>query len=237
MKIDINCDVGEGVGNEAELMPFISSCNISCGAHAGTEEDILMAIHLASKYDVKIGAHPSYPDKENFGRVVLKMSHKELLDSLKTQLSSFNDKVKEIGAKIHHVKPHGALYNLCVNDEDISKTVLIAVEEVLDKVKIYAPYSSVIAKLAIERGFEVVYEAFADRNYNDDLSLVSRKLPNAVITELDEVLNHVQLMTTGKVKTILGESKPIKASTFCVHGDTSNAIDIVKGIHSEFDIA
>lgn len=235
MRIDINCDVGEGLGNEHLLMPYISSCNIACGAHAGSVEIIDNVIALAVEHNVKIGAHPSFPDRENFGRVVMEMSDNELQQSLKEQLLLFKERAALQDATIHHVKPHGALYNLIAVNEEKAAIVVKAIQDVFDEVKLYVPYNSKIERVAQEHGIEIVYEAFADRNYNDNLTLVSRSLPYAVITEKEKVLAHVRKMTQDSmVRTVQCNEQPIKAKTFCVHGDNKYVIDILEKLHQEF---
>ena len=124
LQIDINADVGEGIGNEDLLMPYLSSCNIACGGHAGDESTMKSVVELAKQYQVKIGAHPSFPDRKNFGRVVMDIAHDVLLDSLKVQLKTLLAICNSNGVKIHHVKPHGALYNLAVYDEVIAEVIL-----------------------------------------------------------------------------------------------------------------
>lgn len=235
MKIDLNCDVGEGLDNEHLMMPYISSCNISCGAHAGSVESIDKVIALALKHGVKIGAHPSFPDKENFGRVVMDISDKDLQKSLETQLKLFKQRAFLQNAKVHHVKPHGALYNLIAVDEAKALVVVKAIQNVFDEVRLYVPFNSKVEKIAKEQGIEIVYEAFADRNYNYDLTLVSRKLPNALISDVKDVISHVKSMVfQSKVQTVQGNLKEIKAETFCVHGDNEKAIELLKGLNESF---
>lgn len=231
MFIDINCDVGEGIANEHLLMPYISSCNIACGGHFGNAETIDKTIALAIKNNVLIGAHPSFPDKENFGRKVLDISHVELQKSIESQLSLFEERLTLVNGKTHHIKPHGALYNLIAVDVEFAKTFLKAIANYSQNVFLYVPYNSVIERIAIENNIKIKYEAFADRNYNNDLTLVSRSHKNAVITNFDEVFKHVLLMIKeGKVKTISGLEKTIKATTFCVHGDNKKSLEIVRNL-------
>lgn len=233
--IDINCDVGEGLNNEHLLMPYISSCNISCGAHAGSVEVIDSVIKLALENNVKIGAHPSFPDRENFGRKVLDISNEDLQKSLQEQLQLFKERAEIQHANIHHVKPHGALYNLIAVNEEKAQVVVKAIQYVFDEVKLYVPYGSKIEKIAKENRIEIVYEVFADRNYNDDLTLVSRVLPYAVITDKKRVVNHVKRMAEeSKVKTVQDNRKEIKAQTFCVHGDNTYVIEILEELNKEF---
>lgn len=232
--IDLNCDVGEGLNNEHLIMPFISSCNISCGAHAGSQETIDKVIQLAIQNKVKIGAHPSFPDRENFGRKVLDISNGELQQSIENQLSLFKERAELQNATIHHVKPHGALYNLVAVNREKAEVIVKAVQAVFDEVKLYVPYNSAIEKVAEESGVEIVYEAFADRNYNDDLTLVSRSLPYALLTDKIKILQHVQRMSElSKVKTVQANEQMIKAETFCVHGDNKNAIEILEYLNEQ----
>ena len=163
--IDINCDLGEGFNNEHIIMPLISSCNISCGAHAGSLEIMDKVIQLARKHKVKIGAHPSFPDRDNFGRNVLDISNSDLQKSLEDQLTIFKDRALLQNATIHHVKPHGALYNLIAINSEKASVVIAAIQHVFEAVKLYVPYQSRIEEIAIQSGLEIVYEAFAENNF------------------------------------------------------------------------
>ena len=230
--IDINCDLGEGLDNEHIIMPLISSCNISCGAHAGSIEIMDKVIQLAVKHKVKIGAHPSFPDRKNFGRKVLDISNSDLQKSLEDQLTILKDRALLQNATIHHVKPHGALYNLIAVNREKASIVIAAILHVFEAVKLYVPYQSRIEEVAVQSGIEIVYEAFADRMYNEDLSLVSRTFSNALIEDKLEVLKQVQKISNKQlVTTVNFHEKKIKASTFCVHGDTKNAIEILEYLH------
>jgi lactam utilization protein B len=235
--IDINCDVGEGLNNEHLLMPYISSCNIACGGHAGDVETMTQVVSLAVKYHVKIGAHPSYPDKENFGRESIEISKETLEKTIIQQIRSLEKIVAESGHHLHHIKPHGGLYNDLAKNEVFANSFLDIIEVYKTKYKLYVPYNSAIGKEAKRRNFIIIYEAFADRNYNDDGSLVSRQYSKAVITDINEIIAHIfQIKNEGKVSTISGKKITIKADTFCVHSDTKNAIEIVKNIHQKFSI-
>lgn len=234
-KIDINCDVGEGVFNEDLLLKYIQSCNIACGGHTGDAASMRKIVSLALNYKLKIGAHPSYPDIENFGRKSIAMEPEQLIQTIEKQLDELNFIVKELGGKLHHIKPHGALYNDIVKNKALANVFLIAIEKYKETSKLYVPYGSEIEKLALKEGFQIVYEAFADRNYNDDLSLVSRKKPQAVITAPEKMLQHVQeIYSNGKVTTLNGKKIKIKATTFCVHSDTENAVEMVKVLNEKF---
>ncbi len=226
--IAINCDVGEGVSNEHLLMPYISSCNIACGGHYGDVKTMDNTIAIAIENNVLIGAHPSFPDKENFGRKILKMTPEALQKSIESQLLLFKSRLDLVGAKMNHIKPHGALYNLITVDVATAKIFLKAIDKYAKSVFLYVPYNSVIARLAIEKNIRVVYEVFADRNYNSDLSLVSRNQENALITDAVAVFKHVvHMYQHHEVIAISGEKKPIIADTFCVHGDQEKALSIL----------
>lgn len=227
--IDINADVGEGIGNEAELLPIISSCNIACGGHAGDEASMREVVRLAIKHNTKIGAHPSFPDKENFGREIIEMSCAALFQEVKEQIKTLKRIVREEHGLLHHVKPHGALYNLAAKDKDTAEVIIEVMKRFHQPLKLYVPYGSVIAEIAQKENIEITYEAFADRNYNSDLSLVSRKESNALITNSNDMFQHLHNMIVHKkVKTIDGVEVAIEADTFCVHGDTPNAINLVR---------
>lgn len=232
-RIDLNCDVGEGVGNEAQLFPLISSCNIACGGHAGDETSIRAILKLAEQHQVKAGAHPSYPDRENFGRISLDITDEALAMSIKKQLKGFFDIADEEDIPVHHIKPHGALYNDIARDARLANLFLAAIADYLPGRILYAPYGSVIAELALKSGVEVCYEAFADRNYNENLSLVSRKQENALITDPDSMNAQVlRILKDQQVQSVEGSLVPIQAQTFCVHGDTPDAVSLLKKLHT-----
>ena len=235
--IDINVDVGEGVDIESQIMPFISSCNIACGGHAGNEKMMRSVIKLAKKYHVKIGAHPSFPDQENFGRVKMDISYAALFKSIKEQVESLNSILHEEQAQLHHIKPHGALYNLAASNEKVAKVVIEFMKSMVVPVKLYVPYNSVIEKMAVKYNIPITYEVFADRNYNDDLTLVSRHENDALIYDADTLFEHVfTMISKSKVKTITGKLVEIKAETFCVHSDTKNAVNLIKNLDNRLRV-
>ncbi|MBA4744042.1 MAG: 5-oxoprolinase subunit PxpA [Muricauda sp.] len=227
-QIDINCDVGEGVGNEADIFPYISSCNIACGGHAGNQETMLKVASLAKEHHLKVGSHPSYPDKANFGREVMDISNQDLIQSIRKQLAAFDEVLEQEQITLHHIKAHGALYNQTAKDKNLAKIYLEAIIDYREKAILYVPFGSVMAKMAMEKGFKVWFEAFADRNYNSDLSLVPRKQENALIEEPEAVLHHIlPIIKKGRVLSVDGESKEIQANTLCIHGDTVSALKIL----------
>jgi len=210
MIVDINADVGEGLNNESLLMPYLSSCNIACGGHAGDKESMRKVVKLAKQHKVKIGAHYT---------------------SLKQQIRSLMQVIRDEHATLHHVKPHGALYNLAAKDEKTANVIIEVVKSIAFPLYLYVPYGSVVAELARKEGVKITYEAFADRNYNEDLSLVSRSLPNAIITNPVEVFEHVKKMIfEKKVKTNNGVEVEINADTFCIHGDNPEALKLLQNL-------
>lgn len=233
-KIDINCDVGEGVGNEPDIFPYISSCNIACGGHAGDKKTMLKVASLAGQHNIKVGSHPSYPDKVNFGREVMDISSQDLMQSIKQQLSDFDEVLEQEGIPLHHIKAHGALYNQTAKNENLAKLYLDAIKDYKERAMLYVPFNSVISRIAEDRGFKIWFEAFADRNYNADLTLVSRKEEDALIEEPEAVLKHIlPIIKKDEVLTLNGELCKIKADTLCVHGDTVSALKILTYLSKE----
>lgn len=234
MKIDVNCDVGEGVKNEHLLMPYISSCSIACGGHFGNARTIDRTMQLAIDHNVKMGAHPSFPDTENFGRKRLQISDDELQKSIRNQLDLFEERLLIHQGKWNHIKPHGALYNTIAADEKLATLFVEIIKKYRNAVFLYVPYKSVIEDVAIRNDVPIKHEAFADRNYNNDYSLVSRQFNNAVITDEKKVLNHIlSIIEKKEVKTITGDFLKIKGDTLCVHGDTKSAHQILKYLSKE----
>jgi UPF0271 protein len=236
--IDINADVGEGINNEADLLPLVSSCNIACGGHAGDQETMRQVVKLAIQNKVKIGAHPSFPDTKNFGREVLDISCSALYTSLVDQIKDLMIVAREERVLLHHVKPHGALYNLAAHDKETAEVIVEVMKRFHQPLILYVPYGSLIAKLAQKEGIAITYEAFADRNYNPDLSLVSRKEPNALITVSEVMFEHVHNMIVHQhVKSITGEEVAIKAETFCIHGDNPKALELARELKEKLTMS
>ena len=232
-QIHINCDLGEGGKYDSKLMPLISACNIACGGHAGDIESMTKTVLLAKKNNVEIGAHPSYPDSVNFGRISMDISEKDLKNSIKDQIITLHKIAQEHGEILSHIKPHGALYNDVSKDKTLAKIVLKAIEECNLNLPIYCPENSAIFHLIKDKD-KVVFEAFADRNYNPDLSLVSRTKPNALISEKHEVFKHVFMMfSEGKLRSENGEIMSVNPTTFCLHSDTPNSVEILQYLTEE----
>lgn len=231
-RINLNCDVGEGQNNETQLLPYIDACNIACGGHFGTYNSMNGVVNIAIQNNVKIGAHPSYPDPVNFGRKTLKISEFDLINSIQEQIDDLLIVLNEHGAILNHIKPHGALYNDIAKDKNLAISFLKAIDK-YENVKLFVPYNSEIEKEAVKNGKLIIYEAFADRNYHSDLTLVSRIEKNAVLTNVKSIKRHIKsMLLKNEVITITKEKVFIKADTFCVHSDTENAIDIVKNLQN-----
>ena len=233
--ININCDLGEGLNNEHIIMPLINSCNIACGGHAGDSNSMIECVEISIKNEVLIGAHPSYPDRENFGRNKNDISRSELYYSLLDQIERLNSIAKSYGTKLHHIKAHGALYNQMFTDRDLSDFYLDTIKSFQEECYIYIPYNSEIEKSALEKGYRVMYEAFGDRLYNDNLSLVSRDNKDALINTPKSVIDQIyNIIDSKKIKSINGLYQSIKADTICIHSDTDNAVEILKEINKVF---
>ncbi|NQX77149.1 5-oxoprolinase subunit PxpA [Gilvibacter sp.] len=233
--IDLNADVGEGIATEAQLMPMISSCNVACGGHYGDRDTILTTLERALNHGVKIGAHPAYPDKANFGRVVLDLSTEELTDAITQQLSLFMDCCKELDVPIHHIKPHGALYNQAARDRTVTQAIFNSMNNLALKLPVYTLPGGLLQQMAGEQ-IATISEAFVDRRYHNDGSLVSRKLDGAVIEDPEQAWDQLSaLIFKESVNTWENEALTLKAATYCVHGDTPGALELLKYIHMQFE--
>lgn len=233
---DLNCDTGEGIGNEESLLPFITSANIACGGHAGDEETAKRVIGLCLQHGVHVGAHPSYPDREQFGRVDLvgkSLQAKDLHYILAEQLFRFLALCREEGVVLHHVKPHGALYNRAARDPEVGHFLCTAIVEVCPASRLYGLSGSGLEEVAQAFGLQYVHEVFADRSYQEDGSLTPRSEANALIHDAGEAVQQVKdMVERGKVKTVSGAYIPIRADTICIHGDGANAVAFAKRLHS-----
>ncbi|NNJ89656.1 MAG: 5-oxoprolinase subunit PxpA, partial [Eudoraea sp.] len=224
----------EGLHNEAQLFPFISSCNLACGGHAGDPETMKQVIALAIKHDIKIGAHPSYPDREHFGRKSMSLPPEELQESIRAQVRQLDTLLKDQGASMHHIKAHGALYNDLAKDKTLALTYLESILPYKDTISLYVAFGSVIADEAVKIGFDITYEAFGDRNYTKDLSLVPRSEANALITDPKRVLDHLlSMIQKDEVLIPGGKRVPIIADTLCIHGDTDGVYEILMYLSEE----
>lgn len=230
---DINCDMGEGMGNETDLMPFISSANIACGYHAGDATIMYTTVELAVQYGVAIGAHPSFHDRENFGRTAMKLEPAEVYDLVSQQLYILHETVSGFGTTMKHVKPHGALYNMSANDTVLAAAIARAVKDFDAQLVLFGLSGSCSILAAKELGLKTASEVFADRTYREDGSLTPRSQPGAMIATAAEAVKQVlQMVNEKKVTTTSGKIIPVLADTICIHGDGAHAIEFAKAVHT-----
>ncbi len=239
MKIDINCDMGESfgaykLGLDEEVIRYITSANIACGFHAGDPLVMEKAISLAKNHGVSVGAHPGFPDLMGFGRRNIDATLTEIKGYVIYQIGALQAFAKAQGLRVEHVKPHGALYLMAVEDEKISEAIVDAIANV-DKDLIFVALAGskgeMMTKIGERVGLRVAYEAFPDRAYTPEGTLVSRRQPGAVIKDPDVVAQRaLRMAKDGKVVAIDGTEIPFRPETLCVHGDTPGAVDLVKKI-------
>ena len=238
----LNCDLGESfgswqMGNDADIMPLIDQANIACGMHAGDPLIMHNTVNLAAQYDTEIGAHPSYPDLQGFGRRSMVMSEEELTAYLHYQIGALNAIASTHKQRVTYVKPHGALYNDMMAKQSLFATVCRAIAALDDKLALVIqaiPDTTPFTQIAAQFGITLRFEAFADRNYLDSGLLVPRSHPSAVIHDTDTVVNRIKaLINTGQMTSISGAPLSLKVDTLCVHSDTPSALALVKAIRQE----
>jgi UPF0271 protein len=234
MHIDINCDTGEGIGNDEELMPYITSASIACGYHAGDEHTMRTTVLLAKQYGVAVGAHPSFNDREHFGRTEMETTPEEVYALVVHQVKALELIANECGVALHHVKPHGALYNKAARDQPLARAVATAVRDCNKDLILYGLSGSFLIREGQAAGLTTWREAFADRTYQDNGTLTPRKEPNALITDPAQALQQVEgMVREGIVVSVNGVRVPILAQTVCIHGDGPSAVAIAKAIREQ----
>ena len=227
--IDINCDLGEGfgkwqMGNDEAIMPFVSSVNIACGFHAGDPSTMMRTVELAKKHHVHIGAHPGFPDLQGFGRRNMNLSTKEVFDIVVYQIGALQACSHSLGTKLHHVKPHGALYNMAANSISLARAIADAIYSLDPSLILYGLAGSQLILAGKDRGLKIYNEIFADRTYQDNGFLTPRNQENAILTNPDQAIQQVlEVLETGNVTSIQGNRIPLKADTICIHGDHPNS--------------
>lgn len=223
--------MGEGFETDKLIMPYISSANIACGAHAGDANTIKKTIELASKYGVLIGAHPSYPDRENFGRKEMDMEPEQVYEIVLNQILFLKDIADRMGEKLHHVKPHGALYNTAAKDPQVASAIAKAISYVDKSLLLYGLPNSEFEKAALDEGLAFYCEIFSDRTYTDSGSLTPRSEKNALISTADDALAQVlQILKKGTLRSTSGNLISVRADTICIHGDGEHAVEFAKKI-------
>jgi len=239
MFVDLNSDLGESfgswkMGNDDQILPVVTSANIACGFHAGDPLGILKTVRKAVELGVTIGAHVSYPDLVGFGRRNMDLSRDELIADVLYQISALDGLAKVAGSKVQYVKPHGALYNTIAHDQAQAAAVIDAIKMYNPELVLVALAGSNLVEQARAAGLKVVSEAFADRAYNSDGSLVSRRLEGAVLYDSAFVASRVvSMLKNGGVESIDGVFTPIQADTICLHGDTDGALEMSAAIKAE----
>lgn len=235
-KVDLNSDIGESFGSykmglDEEVIKYISSANIACGFHAGDPMIMEKTVSLAVNGKVNIGAHPGYPDLVGFGRREMNVTKDEAKNYTKYQIGALWAFTQSFGAKLVHVKPHGALYNTAATDKALAMAIAEAIYEVDKNLILVGLANSELIKAGKEVGLKVANEVFADRAYNEDGTLVSRKLAGSMIHDTDLAISRVvRMVKEGKVKTINNNDINIQADTICVHGDNPKAVAFVQKI-------
>jgi 5-oxoprolinase (ATP-hydrolysing) subunit A len=229
--VDLNCDMGEGMNNDAELMDYVSSVNIACGYHAGDDATMRQTVEIALEKNVAIGAHPGYSDKENFGRTAMSLPLEEIERIVTEQVLALREICESRGSQLNHVKPHGALYNQAAKDRDLAHTIANAIKKIDPTLVFYGLSGSVMIDAAAEIGLATASEVFADRTYQSDGTLTPRSQPNALIGSTDESISQVlQMVRDGTVISTDGRPVPLKAETICIHGDGEHAVEFAKAI-------
>ena len=224
--IDISADLGEGAPDEPEIWPLITSANVACGGHYGDADSMTHAATRARELGVRIGAHPSYPDRENFGRKSMSMPPDALRATLIDQITALGN----IAGKLHHVKPHGALYNDAHKDRALAQIVIDAIRLIDETLPIVCSDKSEMAAAARAAGIPIIREAFADRRYNADGSLVTRSEPGSLLSVDEAASQAAMLANEGAVIAKDGSRIPIPFDTICVHADMEHAVDRLRAI-------
>src|SRR5207248_3478209 len=236
LSVDINADLGEGSGHDEELFELISSANIATGFHAGDSDSMHAAITAAKKHGVAVGAHPSFFDRENFGRKELKISTLEIFDAVAYQLGVFQAIASAVGVQPNHVKPHGALYNMAVRDQELADSIARAIESVDPQLILFAPDKSELARAGDAHGLQIAREIFADRNYLNDGWLVPRTRPDALLRDPNEAAQRVlRMLREGKVRSVEGGDVDVRGETICVHGDTPGAVEFARELRTQLE--
>lgn len=237
--VDLNCDIGEDFGryslpNQKEILKYVTSANIACGFHAGDPTVMRETVKVALENGVKIGAHPGLPDLMGFGRREMAITYQEAYDMVVYQVGALQAFLTIEGEKMQHVKPHGALYNMAAKNPEIAEAIAKAVYDISSDLFLFGLASSELTKAAEKIGLKTAHEVFADRTYQSDGTLTSRKQPNALIKDPHEAARQViRMVKEGKVKSCQGTDVSLRADTICIHGDGEHAVDFAKFIRKE----
>lgn len=232
LSIDLNCDLGEGMGNDEAIMPYISSANIACGYHAGDEKTMKKTVELCLKHGVEIGAHPSFDDKTNFGRTEMIASAEEVFELVSKQIQTLHKIASSKRTRLNHVKPHGALYNMSAGNISLARAIAQAVKDFDSQLVLFGLSGSHSINEARAMGLKTVNEVFADRTYQDDGKLTARSEPGALIEDADRAVQQVlQMIREDTVTSVEGKRILVVAQTICIHGDGKHAVELAKKIN------
>ena len=236
LTVDLNADLGEGSGHDTELFELISSANIATGFHAGNSDTMHGAISAAKEHGVAVGAHPSFYDRENFGRKELTIPNEEVFEAVAYQLGVFQAIACAIAVQPNHVKPHGALYNMAVHDEKLADAIARAIASVDPKLILFTPDRSELARAGEAHGLQIAREVFADRNYLNSGWLVPRTRPDALLHNPKEAAQRVlRMLREGKVRSVEGGDVDVHGETICIHGDTPGAVEFARELRSQLE--
>jgi UPF0271 protein len=236
LSVDINADLGEGSGHDNELFELISSASIATGFHAGDADTMHAAISAAKARGVAVGAHPSFWDRENFGRKELKVSGGEVFDAVAYQLGIFQAIASALDVQPNHVKPHGALYNMAVRNARLADAIARAIESIDPKLILFAPDKSELARAGDAHALQIAREVFADRNYLNDGRLVPRTRPDSLLHDPKEAAQRVlRMLREGKVGSVEGRDVDVRGETICVHGDTPGAVEFARELRTQLE--
>lgn len=235
MKIDVNADLGEGCANDAALLKLVSSANIACGFHAGDAQTMLTCVREALRNGVAVGAHPSFPDRENFGRTAMQLPADIVYAQVLYQIGALSAMVRAEGGKLQHVKPHGMLYNQAADDAQLADAIAGAVHDVDPALILVGLAGSELIRAGNNWGLITRQEVFADRGYRRDGRLVPRSEPGALIDDDNVALAQtLEMVLEGRVKSIDGDYAPVQAQTVCLHGDGEHALLFARRLHAAF---
>lgn len=235
-RIDFNCDLGEGCGDDAAIIPLLSSASIACGGHAGDADSMRATVDLCLRHGVAIGAHPAFDDRGHFGRRMLPVTPAQARALVARQVEALAEACAATGARMHHVKPHGALYNLAARDRDIADAVAAAVFGADPSLVLYGLAHSQSTAAGEAAGLRVAHEVFAERRYERDATLTPRGHADAVIADIEAALRQVRsMLQEGVVVARTGERVPIRADTLCLHGDRPDAVAFARALRAALE--
>ncbi|MTD26816.1 5-oxoprolinase subunit PxpA [Erwinia sorbitola] len=235
MKVDLNADLGEGAGCDRELLQLVSSANIACGFHAGDAQTMLQSVRWALESGVAIGAHPSFPDRENFGRTAMQLPAETVRAQVIYQVGALKALTESVGGRLVHVKPHGMLYNQAASDPQLADAIAAAVKAVDPALILVGLANSELIRAAARYELTARQEVFADRGYQRDGSLVPRNQPGALVESDEQALSQtLAMIQQGQVQSLDGEWVKVQADTVCLHGDGAHALDFARKLRQAF---